>query len=235
MKNLLAIEASTRLCSVALSCNGQVQVLNSDEPRAHTASLFAFVDQLLQSSAVAVPQLDAVVFSAGPGSFTGIRLAAAVAKSLAYAAGLPVIGISSLAAMAQAFYQQQAQAATCRIITDARMGEFYSGVYRRDAQGHIVAVQQDALLTLDQLQALDYNDMLVVTDGSLAVQQALPDNTVIHAVQAGAEALLVLADQQWQRMPPAQNSALTAQVNYLRGKSGWKNLEQQKRNPLQGA
>lgn len=234
MKNLLAIEASTALCSVALSYNGQVQLLNSDEPRAHTASLFAFVDTLLKDAGITVTQLDGIVFSAGPGSFTGIRLAAAVAKSLAYAARLPVVGVSSLAAMAECFYQQHPGAESCLVVADARMDEYYAGEYQRDAQGHIVAVQADVLLTPEQLRTFSHNSYHAVTDGSAWVQQALDSQFTQYALRSTAQSLLVLADQQWQRQIPAQDSALSVQVNYLRDKSGWKNLEQQKRNPVQG-
>lgn len=236
MKNLLAIEASTALCSLALSWQGAVFQRDSDEPRAHTAFMFDFVDALLNESGAKIEQLDAIVFSAGPGSFTGIRLAASVAKSLAYAAQKPVIGVSSLAAMAQCYYAQHPNAASCLVVSDARMDEFYVAEYQLDAQGHIVAIQEDALLTPAQLAAFSHQSLTLVNDGSDLVSQCEALAHLQHfPVRASAKELVVLANQSLLREAVNKDSALTVQVNYLRGKSGWKNVEQQKRNPVQGA
>lgn len=234
MKNLLAIEASTSLCSVALSFNGEVFELNSDEPRAHTASLFAFVDQLLAKAAIDIRALDGIAFSAGPGSFTGIRLAAAVAKSLAYAANIPALGVSSLAAMAEVYYRSTKATHSCLVVSDARMDEYYVGEYQQDSQGFINVLQHDCLLTPEQLVCFAHQSLVIVSDGSDWVQKANLNHLPQVAVRATAATLLILAEQQLLREVPAKDSALTVQVNYLRDKSGWKNVEQQKRNPVQG-
>lgn len=232
MKNLLAIEASGAKCAVALSYQGVINTLSSDAPRAHTASLFAFIDQLLKDVGITIAQLDGIVFSAGPGSFTGIRLAASVAKSLAYAAQLPVLGISSLAVMANTFYQQGGKG-SCLIVTDARMQEYYCAEYQYDAVTGVTVLQSDRLLSPEQLQHVEHQSLQVINDGSDFARRVFHDLPHV-TVAANAESLLHLANAQWQLQAPEADSALTAQVNYLRDKSGWKNLEQQQRNPVSG-
>lgn len=232
MKNLLAIEASGPICAVALSYQGTIQALSSDAPRAHTTSVFSFIDQLLKEANITVQQLDGIVFSAGPGSFTGIRLAASVAKSLAYAAQLPVMGISSLAAMAYTFYQQGG-VGTCLVVSDARMEEYYAAEYQQDSTLGVKALRSDSLYTVAQLAQLSHKSTQIVTDGSHFAALAIEDLPHFPVV-ANAQSLLHLANGQWQLQAPTADSALTEQVNYLRDKTGWKNLAQQQRNPVVG-
>lgn len=227
MKPRLAIEASTSLCSVALAINGKIIQRSSDEPRAHTQFLMQFIDELLQEQQLAVGDLEAIVFGAGPGSFTGVRLAASVAKSLAYAARIPVVGVSSLAVLAQSYYQQNSDAqGDCLVLVDARMGEYYVGHYQRTPQGQVVALKQDALLKPEELQQFAVRAEMYITDGSEFSAKAVPEQQSWQAIQAEAEYLFALAEH----AEIDKNSALTEQVNYLRGKSGWKNLSQQKQN-----
>lgn len=227
MKPRLAIEASTSLCSVALEYKGKITVRSSAEPRAHTQFLMQFIDELLQEQQLTVGDLDAILFGAGPGSFTGVRLAASVAKSLAYAAQIPVIGLSSLAVLAQAYYQQHPEAqGDCLVIVDARMDEYYVGHYQVNDQKQVIAIQADALLKPEELKQQGIKASIVLTDGSEFAAQALAEQQPWQAIQAKAEYLFGLANN----VKAEANSALTEQVNYLRGKSGWKNLSQQKQN-----
>lgn len=227
MKNYLAIEASRSSCEVALRYNGVVRSLTSDAPRAHTANLLAFVETLLAEQNLQMAMLDGVVFSAGPGSFTGIRLAAAVAKSLAYAANIPAIGISSLQAMAQSYYQQGGQG-VCNVLCDARMDEYYFAQYQFDAQTGWQVLYADSLLKPEELAELSVQGQIVLTDESDFCVQALT-HLPHQMIAVDATSLLILAEQ----YTPMPNSALYAPVNYLRGKSGWKNLSQQQNNPVE--
>lgn len=229
MKNYLAIEASSHICSVALSFNQQVYSRSSSEVRAHTQHLFAFIDELLQQAGATITDLDGVAFAAGPGSFTGVRLSAAVAKSLAYAAKLPVIGVSSLAVLAQQHFQTTAQSASVLVVVDARMDEYYVGEYQQNADGSLQALLADALLTPQQLAALDFSSQILLTDGSEFAEQANSWQLPSYSVTADARALLALAQYE----TALEDSALNTQVNYLRDKSGWKNLSEQKQNPVQ--
>lgn len=227
MKARLAIEASTSLCSVALQVNGKITRRSSNEPRAHTQFLMQFIDELLQQQQLKVSDLDAILFSAGPGSFTGVRLAAAVAKSLAYAAQIPVIGISSLAILAQSYYQQHPEAqGDCLVVVDARMQEYYVGHYHKNSQGQVSALTADALLKPEELASLALQPSIIISDGSEFAAQAIPQQQAWQAIQAEADYLFALAEG----IKASKESALTEQVNYLRDKSGWKNLTQQRQS-----
>lgn len=225
---MLAIEAGSNLCSVALCCETGIHVLSDEQPRAHTQFMLRFVEQLLARQNIAVSELDAIVFSAGPGSFTGIRLAAAVAKSLGYAASVPVLGVSSLAVMAQACYRQTDLEGVYLVVRDAKMGEYYLAEYQCDAKGQLQCLQQERILTANQLAIwTSQADILVCEHDSLhALDSLVPDIKKVQ-VQAGASDLL---QQAWNETLPSAGSALSVQVNYLRDKTGWKNVQQQKQS-----
>ena len=101
MSNLLLIESGTNVCSVAIATNGKVVgIKESSEEKAHASQLTVFVKQLLEDARINVAELDAVVVSKGPGSYTGLRIGVSAAKGICYASEKPLISISSLDSMA---------------------------------------------------------------------------------------------------------------------------------------
>lgn len=100
MKKLLAIDASTDQASVALLINGVSISEEQGSQRTHAQILLPMIDKLLTEANSSLNQLDGIVFGCGPGSFTGLRIACSMAKGLAYAHDLPLIPVSSLAAIA---------------------------------------------------------------------------------------------------------------------------------------
>ncbi len=131
---LLAIETSSNACSVALGVDGEIRDAHVVEPRAHTEILMPMISRLLDESGMTAAALDAVVLGNGPGSFIGMRIGASVAQGLCYAAGLKILPVSSLAAVA-AEALQASEASRVIVTQDARMNEVYVGVYRRGQQG----------------------------------------------------------------------------------------------------
>ncbi|MBM3359260.1 MAG: tRNA (adenosine(37)-N6)-threonylcarbamoyltransferase complex dimerization subunit type 1 TsaB [Betaproteobacteria bacterium] len=123
---ILALDTSTEHCSVALWSDGALDARETRAGQSHSEMLLAMVDELLARNRLRADGLDAVAFGAGPGSFTGLRIACGVAQGLALGAGLPVVGVSTLVAMAQAAGGERA---VCCL--DARMGEIYHGAYER--------------------------------------------------------------------------------------------------------
>ncbi|MEK7708231.1 MAG: tRNA (adenosine(37)-N6)-threonylcarbamoyltransferase complex dimerization subunit type 1 TsaB, partial [Pseudomonadota bacterium] len=123
---ILALETSTEFCSVALYLDGKIFNKEILAERRHSEILLPMVHELLEESALALQQLDGIAFGAGPGSFTGLRIACGVAQGLAYATNLPVIGISTLEAVAQQIDEQK-----IIVALDARMGEIYHAAYQR--------------------------------------------------------------------------------------------------------
>jgi len=126
---ILAIDTATEACSVALLANGTTQEIFEIIPRQHTERVLPMVDNLLKSSGTSLSQLDAIAFNAGPGSFTGVRVGTSVAQGLAFSQNLPVIPVSSLAALAQLAFREQNKICVLSVI-DARMNEVYWAGYQ---------------------------------------------------------------------------------------------------------
>ncbi len=127
--NILAIETSTQACSAALLCNGEILQRYQVAPRGHGDLILPMIDELMSEAGLNPTQLSAVAFGRGPGAFTGVRIATSVAQGIAFGADLPVVPVSSLAALAQAGFRHKGyQAMLCAV--DARMGEIYWGAYQ---------------------------------------------------------------------------------------------------------
>ena len=122
---LLAFETATEACSVAVWIHGQVRERFELAPRRHAELALPWAEALLAEAGVAKSQLDAIAVGRGPGAFTGVRLAIAVAQGIALALDRPIIPVSTLAALAL-----QANARDVLAAIDARMGEVYVGAYR---------------------------------------------------------------------------------------------------------
>ena len=128
--NILALDTSTDFCSAALWRDGQVVERAVSAGQSHSTLLMSMVDAVLAESGLALVAVDGIAFGEGPGSFTGLRIACAVAQGLAFSADLPVAGIGTLHAMAVAC---GAPRVVCCL--DARMQEIYHAAYSLDAGG----------------------------------------------------------------------------------------------------
>ncbi|MEJ7806830.1 MAG: tRNA (adenosine(37)-N6)-threonylcarbamoyltransferase complex dimerization subunit type 1 TsaB, partial [Telluria sp.] len=128
MPIILAIETSSEMASCALLSGAAVLSRQSSGVRTHSQSILPMVQELLAEAGVTLSQCDAIAFGAGPGSFTGVRTACGIAQGLAYGAGLPVLPLVTLDAMALAC-RQQTGATNVLAVLDARMGEVYWAQY----------------------------------------------------------------------------------------------------------
>lgn len=131
---LLAIETATDACSAALLIDGAIHSRFEIAPRRHAELILPMCDSLLTEAGLAPAELDAIAFGRGPGAFTGVRIAAGVAQGIAFGLDLPVVPISTLAAMAQEIMSETDHTRVLAAI-DARMGEIYWGYYERDDEG----------------------------------------------------------------------------------------------------
>jgi tRNA threonylcarbamoyladenosine biosynthesis protein TsaB len=125
-----ALETSTDWCSAALWLDGEIVALEERAGNRHAERLLPMLDALCVRAGVDAAALQAVAFGAGPGSFTGLRIACGVAQGLAMARDLPVLGIPTLHALAEESGARQVAACL-----DARMGEVYYSALRKSAQG----------------------------------------------------------------------------------------------------
>lgn len=123
-----AFETSTEWCSVALCCDGEIAALELRAPNAHGELALPMLGRLLDAAGLGAGALDAVAFGAGPGAFTGLRIACGIAQGLAFAHGIPVLAVPTLEALAE-----EAGAARVLACLDARMREVYAGAWVREA------------------------------------------------------------------------------------------------------
>lgn len=123
---LLAVETSTEYCSVALWQDGALSERRELVGQKHSEVLLAMVDAVLREAGITVRQVDGIAFGKGPGSFTGVRIACGVAQGLAFGAGVNVVGVCTLQALADASGKDKVIAAI-----DARMGELYLAAYEK--------------------------------------------------------------------------------------------------------
>ncbi|HET8711810.1 MAG TPA: tRNA (adenosine(37)-N6)-threonylcarbamoyltransferase complex dimerization subunit type 1 TsaB [Spongiibacteraceae bacterium] len=146
MPRLLAIDTSTEACSVALYDGVNVRELCVDAPREHVQRILPMIDTVLADYAWTLRDLDAIAFARGPGSFTGLRICLGIVQGLAYGANLPVLPVSTLAALAQTAVIKQAAIGSyvCSAI-DARMDEIYCGWFRVGDDGLVVAANEECV------------------------------------------------------------------------------------------
>jgi tRNA threonylcarbamoyladenosine biosynthesis protein TsaB len=128
---LLALDTATEACSAALVCNGAASERFELIGRGHAERLLPMAHELLQEAGIGLKDLDAVAFGRGPGGFTGLRIAAGVAQGLAAAAGLPVVAVSDLAALARAGARSSGRRRVLACL-DARMGQVYWAAFEVD-------------------------------------------------------------------------------------------------------
>lgn len=147
--NLLALDTATEHCSAALRCGGDVRQRLEHAGQRHSDLLLPMVHALLAEAQIGFTQLDGLAVSIGPGTFTGLRIGAAVAQGIAFGADLPVAAVGTLAALAAALPDEHVVAAL-----DARMDEFYVAVFDRDA-GRMRARIDACLAGLGAVPALD--------------------------------------------------------------------------------
>ena len=141
---LLAVETATHACSAALFIDGQIQQRFEIVPQQHTRLILPMIDSLMNEAGLKPQQLDGLAFSRGPGSFTGVRIATGIIQGIAFGADLPVVPVSTLAALAQDFFNRNAETVAFTGM-DARMGEIFWGVYEKNADGFAQLIGAEAV------------------------------------------------------------------------------------------
>jgi tRNA threonylcarbamoyladenosine biosynthesis protein TsaB len=165
---ILALDTSTEHCSVALLDEGRVLAVDAPAGQKHSEVLLPMVDGLLEDAGLRLEDLAGIAFGAGPGSFTGLRIACAVAQGLAFGVGKKVVPISTLLAMA-------AGSGAARVVAalDARMNEVYLAAYVRDGDGWRTIIRPslqapDVPLELPGAGWIGVGSGFAVCDGALA-------------------------------------------------------------------
>jgi tRNA threonylcarbamoyladenosine biosynthesis protein TsaB len=156
---ILSLETSTELCSAALWRDGEVEIREAQAGQKHSELLLPMIDALLVSQNLKLKGLDGIAFGAGPGSFTGLRIACSVAQGLAFGAEIPVLGVGTLLALAAA---SGAPRAVCCL--DARMGQIYHAAYDKHG-GDWHAVHEPGLYAPEDAPPLPGNDWAACGNG----------------------------------------------------------------------
>lgn len=167
---ILALDTATRCCSVALQVGGQLvaeQLAVSE--RTHSVHLMDMIRATLKMANVRLPAVDGFAVTIGPGSFTGLRIGISTIEGLAFAAGKPCAGISSLEALASACLPWPH---AIYALMDARKGEVYAGLYC-ERSGGLERLEAERVLPVEAaLQALD-GPHLFVGDGAVRYQERI--------------------------------------------------------------
>jgi tRNA threonylcarbamoyladenosine biosynthesis protein TsaB len=179
---ILAIDTATERCSVALSSDGVIVERSTDTPRGHADLVLPMIQSVLAEAGMTLAQIDGIAYGRGPGGFTGVRIAIGVVQGLAFGAGLPTVGVSNLAAVAQQVATPGDRVLVCM---DARMGEVYWGVFHCNGMSGLVeAASEEAVAKPELVVAAMSSQPYDVTAGtgwqaypqlaSLAVPRSFP-------------------------------------------------------------
>ena len=225
---ILAIDTATESCSVAVWNEGVVASRFEISPREHTQKILPMVKSALQEAGLTLQDLDTLAFGQGPGSFTGVRIGIGVAQGIALGAELPMIGISSLATMAEGVFRTTGIKQVL-VAIDARMGEVYCAQYHRNDEGKWLGEETEAVMKPDQ-----FLESVMNIEGQWAIAgtgwQAYPDmQTALsqHIIETeitlpAAQDMLPLAVNRWHEGKATKVE--DAEPVYLRNEVTWKKL-----------
>ncbi|HEV2614148.1 MAG TPA: tRNA (adenosine(37)-N6)-threonylcarbamoyltransferase complex dimerization subunit type 1 TsaB [Gammaproteobacteria bacterium] len=184
--NILSLETSTEACSVALYADGKITAKYEIAPQKHAVLLLPYCDELLSAANITPADLSAIAFGRGPGSFTGVRIAAAATQGIAIAHDIPIIPVSTLQILAQAAYIKTAEEKILAGI-DARMGEIYFGQYELNkANNCMELIGEEVVSKLENLnlESIDKNNKIFRAGSAFQTKDI---------VYPSAEALLAIA------------------------------------------
>jgi len=226
--NLLAIDTTTDACLVALQAEGQRFERRRIAPRQHAALVLPMVDELFTEAAMPLSDIAVIAFAAGPGSFTGLRIAAAITQGLAFGADVAVLPLSSLQIVAQSVYAEHGVGQLI-VAENAHMGEMYWNCYRLDG-ALMQATQPDQLISPEAFALPAGEDWHMVGSAWDVYGELLAGARgkfrLIDDAYPSASALLDLACGSVRQ--GALKSARQALPVYLRGAGAWKTVEQQR-------
>lgn len=216
---LLALETANEQCSVSIVDETQELFFQLDaRAKAQTQTILPMIEQAFTQLGLSASELTAIAFSRGPGSFSGVRINAAVTQALAWANDLPVVPVSSLQALAQAAYRVAGLTAVTAVL-DARMKEVYIASFELNSQGIMQAVDEEQLLNYDDASQVVKFEL--VGSGSALIQ---PEQIQYKDLSATAQdiATIARADVEQKKWVSAEQALPV----YLRD-NAWKKIPEQ--------
>lgn len=199
MPNLLLIESSNEICSVALSQEKSIiQEKYINKPNSHSVYLAPFVNEVLNNARMSINELDGVVISDGPGSYTGLRIGSSLAKGICLGAGIPLMAVSTLKGLAQKALNDYPSVDQAIALVDARRSDAYIGVYNQQLKPII----KEQFITINSELKIEKSNAVVVGSGAmkfineLDVKKELKHSeSVLYAKDLLDEAMLKWAKQ----------------------------------------
>lgn len=179
--NILAIETATPMCSVALQAGDDILERSELAPRGHATLLLPWIAELLAETGLRYADLDRIAVDRGPGGFTSLRIGLSVAQGIALAHDLPMVPVSSLAALAEAADSDRGHDRILALI-DARMSEVFVAAYRRESKG-LVLMSAEAVMPPDRVRLPEPGAWLVAGSGLAAYPDLIAHRLAGSSVQ----------------------------------------------------
>lgn len=171
---LLAVDTSTEACSAALYIDGEVKQQYELAPREHSRLILGMIDGLLREADIAAKDIDVLAFGRGPGSFMGVRIAAGVVQGISFAHSIPVVPVSTLAAISSIAIEQTGVNKVLAVI-DARMKEVYWGVYTCDEASNLLLQGKENVTAPEQVVVPDSAQWVSAGSGWTAYANVFED------------------------------------------------------------
>lgn len=210
--NFLVVDTSSKFCSVILSTNGQIYNDTREIPRQHNKYLLEMIKGVFENAGINKKSLDFIAYGVGPGSFVGVRLAAAVCQGFAVGLDIPIVGFSSMFTIAKSIGTQSEKVA---VILDAKMGDFYLGLYNVSTDEFV----SENVYKLEEYSKELYTGYELVGE-SINELEVQNDEFKLNA----SNAVNYVYKQYHQQKKRGELTQETFPV-YLRGTSNWKTKE----------
>lgn len=191
---LLAIDTSSVACTIAVSADDVLIERHAEQPREHTRLLMPMIREAMQESGLALTDLDAIVLGNGPGSFIGMRIAASVSQGLAHGAGLDIIPVSSLAAVAAEVFDTS-DTELVAVAQDAHMSEVYLGLFARGAANIPQPIGSEYLQGQCVIEGFSSGDQAFTVAGR--GWERYPELAVINAQWIGEQSAVLYPRAAW--------------------------------------
>jgi tRNA threonylcarbamoyladenosine biosynthesis protein TsaB len=181
---IICLETATNLCSVAL-CNsdGIISLRENNESKSHATMLTVYIDEIFKETGIRAADLEAIAVSKGPGSYTGLRIGVSVAKGIAYAASIPLIGIETTLSMfwglrenPELYNESETDTLFCPML-DARRMEIYYAIY--DATGKTIKDISAEIITGDSFNNIpESRKMILFGDGAAKCKDVIERSNI---------------------------------------------------------
>jgi len=196
MALILNLETATKTCSVALSKDGALLALKelTSENYSHAEKLNGFIEDVLKEAGFQISQIEAVAVSAGPGSYTGLRIGTSTAKGLCYGLNIPLISVNSLKALANQLNLEEGL--ICPMF-DARRMEVFTAIYSSDLKE--LKPTNALVVEEDSLSEFESETITIVGPGAEKCQEMLKTNNLIFdlEVQVSAKGMISLSEEKF--------------------------------------